>query len=88
MTVGFENLTRWVMTLLDEAADFGRRRVSPAVIDARRNLGSVVAGTLLLLIFIDFSLPFLVQWSIMMIEMVLLLTLLSGLLVQCLRGEG
>ena len=25
----------------DEAADFGRRRVSPAVIDARRNLSGV-----------------------------------------------
>ena len=39
----------------DEAANFGRRRVSPDVIDARRNLsGSVVAGTLLFLTFIVF----------------------------------
>ena len=39
----------------DEAADFGRRRVSPAVIDARRNqLGFVLGGTLLFLTFIVF----------------------------------
>ena len=39
----------------DEAADFGRRRVCPAVIDARRNLsGFVVAGTLSFLTFIVF----------------------------------
>ena len=55
----------------DEAADFGRRRVGNAVIVARRNLsGSVGVGTLFFLIFIDFSLPFLELWSIMMIGMV------------------
>ena len=73
----------------DEAADFGRRRVSPAVIDARRNLsGSVVAGTLSFLTFIVFSLLFLVLWSILMVVVVLLLILLSGLLVLFIRGVG
>ena len=58
----------------DEAADFVRRRVVNAVIDARRNLSGVCGRWyhLLFLISIDFSLPFLVQLSIMMIEMVLL----------------
>ena len=43
----------------DEAADFGRRRVGNAVIDARRNLsGGFVVGTLSFLIFIGFSLHF------------------------------
>ena len=73
----------------DEAADFGRRRVSPAVIDARRNLsGVVVVGTLLFLTFIVFSLPFLVLWSIMMVLVVLLLIHLFGLLVLFVRGVG
>ena len=51
-------------------------------------LGSVVAGTLLFLIFIVFSLPFLVLWSIMMVVMVLLLILLFGLLVLSPRDVG
>ena len=51
-------------------------------------LESVVAGTLLLLIFIVFSLPYLVLWSIMMVGMVPLLILLSGLLVLTPRGVG
>ena len=80
----------------DEAADFGRRRVGHAVIDARRTLsgpdvtclGFVLAGTLLSLTFIVFSLPFLVQWLIMMVGMVLLLILLYGLLVLSPRGVG
>ena len=63
----------------DEAADFGRRRVGHAVSDARRNLSGVCGRWyLLFLIFIIFSLPFLVVWSIMMVGMVLLLILLSG----------
>ena len=42
----------------DDADDFGRRRVGHLVFDARRNLsGSVVAGILLFLISIGFSLP-------------------------------
>ena len=32
---------KWCNDAADEAADFGRRRVSPAVIDARRNLSGV-----------------------------------------------
>ena len=51
-------------------------------------LGSVVAGTLLFLTFIDFSLPFLELWSIMMVGMVLLLVLWYGLLVLIPRGVG
>ena len=45
----------------DEAADFGRRRVGPAVVDVRRNLsrGLSVGGILLFVIFIGSSLPFL-----------------------------
>ena len=66
----------------DEAADFGRGTVSNAVIDARRNLsGFVVAGTLFFLIYIGSSLPFLEQWSTMMIGMVLLQIPWFGLLV-------
>ena len=41
LMVGFEGLTGWVMTLLMRLLIFGRRRVSPAVIDARRNLSGV-----------------------------------------------
>ena len=69
----------------DEAGDFGRRRVGNLVIDA---LGSVVAGALLFLTFIDFSLPSLELWSIMMVGMVLLLILWYGLLVLFPRGVG
>ena len=39
--VGFVRKTGWVMTLLMRLLIFGRRRVSPAVIDARRNLSGV-----------------------------------------------
>ena len=49
-------------------------------------LGSVVAGTLVFLIFIDFSMLFLELWSIMMGGMVLLLILWYGLLVHIPRG--
>ena len=49
-------------------------------------LGSVVAGTLLFLTFIDFSLLFLELWSIMMGGTVLLLILWCGLLVPISRG--
>ena len=55
----------------DEAADFGRRRVGNAVIDARRNLSGVCGRWYpVFLTFIGFSLLFLEQWSIMMIGMV------------------
>ena len=60
----------------DEAADFGRRRVSIAVINTCRNLsGFVVAGTLLFSTFIGSSLPFLIQLSIMMVVKIQLLIL-------------
>ena len=57
----------------DDAADFGRRRVSNGVIDARRNLEFVVAGTLFFLTFTGALLLYLGLWSIMMVVMVLLL---------------
>ena len=65
----------------DEAADFGRRRVSPAVIDARRNLSGVCGRWYPVILDLHrfFSLPFLELWSIMMIGMVLLLILWYGL---------
>ena len=59
----------------DEAADFGRRRVGDAVIDACRNLSGVCCRWLLFLTFIGSSLPFLELWSIIMVGMVLLLIL-------------
>ena len=40
-TVVFVSLIVLGNTAADEAADFGRRRVGPAVIDARRNLSGV-----------------------------------------------
>ena len=58
----------------DEAADFGRRRVGNAVIDARRNLSGVCnRWYLVLLDLYRFLLPFLELWSIMMVVLVLLL---------------
>ena len=58
----------------DDAADFGRRRVGHLVIDARRNMSGVCGRWYpVILTFIDFSLLFLVLWSIMMVEMVQLL---------------
>ena len=48
----------------------------------------VVAGTLLFLIFIGFSLPFHEQWLIMMVLVVLLLILWFGLLVLFVKGVG
>ena len=59
------------------AADFGRRRVDHAVVDALRNWSCIVS-----------LLQFLVQWSIMMIVRVLLPALLYGLLVPFPRGAG
>ena len=77
------------MTLLVRLQTLGHRRVGNVVIDARRNLsGFVVAGTLLFLTFIGFSLPFLGLWSVMMVGMVLLLILLFGLLVLFPRVVG
>ena len=49
---------------------------------------SVVAGTLLFLTFIGFSLPFPVLWLTMMVGMVLLLILWFGPLVPSPRGVG
>ena len=71
------------MTLLRHA-DFGRRRVGNAVIDARRNL----SGILFCLIYIVSFLPFLGRLLIMMSLVALLQIRWSGLLVLCLRGEG
>ena len=39
--VGFVEADKLGNDAADEAADFGRRRVSPAVIDVRRNLSGV-----------------------------------------------
>ena len=74
----------------DEAADFGRRRVSPAVIDARRNLSGVCGRWYPVILDLHgfFSLPFLALWLIMMVLAVLLLTLLFGLLMLLIRGVG
>ena len=72
-----------------EAADFGRRRVSPAVVDARRNLSGVCGRWYpIILDFHRFSLLLLVLWLIMMILVERLLTLLFGLLVLFVRGVG
>ena len=54
----------------DEACDFGRRRVSNAVVTC---LGFVIAGILLFLTFVGFLLLFLELWSIMTVVLVLLL---------------
>ena len=73
----------------DEVADFGRRRVHLALIDARRNLSGVCARWYPVILDLHrLTLLFLVQWSIMMVGMVLLLILLSGLLVLIPRGVG
>ena len=73
----------------DEAADFGRRRVSPAVIDARRNLSGVCARWYPVILDLHrFSLLFLVPWLTMMVLVVLLLIHLFGLLVLFARGVG
>ena len=68
------------MTLLMRLLILGRGRVGHAVIDARRHL-SGVCGRWYLVILHRFFIAFLVLWSIMMVEVVLLLILLSGLLV-------
>ena len=71
----------------DKTADFGRRSVGNAVIDARCNLsGFVDGGILLFLIFIGSSLPFLGPLLITMGLVGLLLIRWSGLLVLCPRG--
>ena len=72
-----------------EAADFGRRRVGNAVIDARRNLSGVCGRwypvfLVLHRVFIAISRTVVT----MMEKMVLLLILWSGLLVLCLKGDG
>ena len=89
LMVGFERLTGWVMTLLMRLLIWGvEGSVLLSLTLVVTCLGSVVAGTLLSLTFIVFSLLFLVLWSIMMVGMVLLLILLSGLLVLSPRGVG
>ena len=71
----------------DEAADFGRRRVSNLVIDARRNLSGVCGRWYpVLLDFHRFFIAIFELWSIMMDGRVLLLTLWCGLQVLVLRG--
>ena len=71
----------------DEAADFGRRRVGNAVIDARRNLSGVCNRWYPVVLDLQrFLLPFLELWSIMMVVLVLLLIPWYGLLVLFLRG--
>ena len=58
----------------DEAADFGRRRVGNALIDARRNLSGVCGRWYPVIIDLHrFLLLFLELWSIMTVEVVLLL---------------
>ena len=71
----------------DEAADFGRRRVSLAVIDARRNWSGVCSRWYPLIL--DLHRFFIaISRAVVMVEMVLLLILLSGLLVLFPRGVG
>ena len=67
----------------DEAADFGRRRVGNAVVDARRNLSEVCGRWYPVILDLHrfFFLLFLELWSFMMVGMVLLLILWYGLLV-------
>ena len=67
----------------DEAADFGRRRVSPAVIDARRNLSGVCGRWYPVVL--DLHRFFI---AICRAVVDLLLTLLSGLLVPIVSGVG
>ena len=69
----------------DEAAGFGCRRVSPAVIDARRNLSGVCGRWSLFILDLH---RFFIAIARVMVEVVLLLTLLSGLLVLFIRDEG
>ena len=73
----------------DEAADFGRRRVGPAVLDARRNLSGVCGRWYPVTLDLHrFLLLFLEPLLIMMSLVVPLLILWFGLLVQCLREGG
>ena len=71
----------------DEAADFGRRRVGHAVIDARRNLSGVCGRWYPVILDLHrFSIAISELWSIMMGGVVLLLILWYGLLVHIPRG--
>ena len=82
LAVGSGRLTGQVMMLLTRLLTLVvGELVMPSLMLVVICPGSVVAGTLLFLTFIDFSLLLLVLWSIMMVMVVLLLTLLSGLLV-------
>ena len=72
----------------DEAADFGRRRVGNALMDARRNLSGVSGRWYPVILDLHRFLRchFLVLWSILIVGMVLLLILWYGLLVLIPRG--
>ena len=70
----------------DEAADLGRRRVGPAVIDARRNLSGVCGRWYPVLL--DLHRFFIAISRAMMGLVVPLLIRWSGLLVHCLREGG
>ena len=87
--VKFVGRIGWVMMLLMRLLIFVvGGSVQPSLTLVALCLGSVVAGILLFLTFIVFSLLFLVLWSVMMAGMVLLLIPLFGLLVLVLRGAG
>ena len=87
LTVGLGRSTGWVTTLLMRLLTLVvGELVMLSLMLVVICLGVVVAGTLLFLIFIDFSLSFLVLWSIKMVGMVLLLILWYGLLVLIPRG--
>ena len=72
----------------DGAADLCRRRVGPAVLDARRDLSGVCGRFLLFFAYTGSSLPFLGPLSNKMRAMGLPLIQWSGLLVYCPRGGG
>ena len=72
----FREVDRFGNNAADEAADFGRRRVCIAVIDARRNLSGVCGRWYPVILDLHrFLLLFLQLWSIMIVEVVLLLIL-------------
>ena len=82
--VRYERLTGWVIMLLMMLLTLvDVELVMLSLMLVVICLGSVVAGSLLFLIFIDFSLPFLELWLLMI---VLLLILWYGLLVLIPRG--
>ena len=85
--VNFVRMIGWVM-IADEAADRSRR-VSPAVIDARRNLSGVCARWYPVVLDLHrFFIAISRAVVIMMVLVVLLLILLFGLLVLFVRDVG